>query len=59
MTAIHDAVSLANWISTLRSPSNSDLDTIFTEYRAERYPIIMEALQSSVMFGANVGNVRE
>ncbi|KAF9428396.1 hypothetical protein BGZ94_002536 [Podila epigama] len=34
--AIHDAAALANWISTLKTPSLSDLDKAFQEYKAER-----------------------
>ncbi|KAG0035294.1 hypothetical protein BGZ82_005333 [Podila clonocystis] len=39
VTAMHDAAALANWISTLRFPSMTDLDQVFKEYRAERYPV--------------------
>ncbi|KAF9372428.1 hypothetical protein CPB97_001270 [Podila verticillata] len=52
--AIQDAVALANWISTLQSPTPSDLETIFKEYRAERYPIAKEAFSTSQMF-KNIG----
>ncbi|KAG0342025.1 hypothetical protein BG000_007218 [Podila horticola] len=47
LTAIHDAVALANWINTLESPTLSDLDTIFKEYRDERHPVVSELLGSS------------
>ncbi|KAF9411468.1 hypothetical protein BGZ94_001345 [Podila epigama] len=41
--AIHDAVALANWISTLRSSSVPDLERVFKEYRSERYPVVKDA----------------
>lgn len=56
--AIQDAVALANWISTLQSPTPSDLETIFKEYRAERYPIAKEAFSTSQMFKNIGGTVR-
>ncbi|KAG0359845.1 hypothetical protein BG005_011975 [Podila minutissima] len=49
-TAIQDAVALANWISTLQSPTPSDIETIFKEYRAERYPVAKSAFATSQMF---------
>ncbi|KAF9168476.1 hypothetical protein BGX21_011355 [Mortierella sp. AD011] len=37
--AIHDAITLANWISVLRVTATiDDLEKIFKEYKAERYP---------------------
>ncbi|KAF9324162.1 hypothetical protein BG006_000808 [Podila minutissima] len=48
--AIQDAVALANWISTLQSPTPSDIETIFKEYRAERYPVAKSAFATSQMF---------
>ncbi|KAF9427718.1 hypothetical protein BGZ94_004320 [Podila epigama] len=53
--AIHDAVALANWISTLRRPSVHELEKVFKKYRAERYPIVKEAFASSQMFRRNLG----
>ncbi|KAF9406182.1 hypothetical protein BGZ94_003217 [Podila epigama] len=41
--AIHDAVALANWISTLRKPTVTELETVFEEYRTERHPVVKEA----------------
>jgi hypothetical protein len=52
--AIHDAVALANWISTLKSTSVRDLETIFKEYRAERYPLAKDAFELSQKF-RNIG----
>ncbi|KAG0023643.1 hypothetical protein BGZ81_008052, partial [Podila clonocystis] len=47
VTAMHDAAALSNWISTLRFPSMTDLDQVFKEYRAERYPVAKEAFETS------------
>ncbi|KAG0019141.1 hypothetical protein BGZ82_000234 [Podila clonocystis] len=57
--AIHDAVTLANWISTLRFATVEDIGKAFKDYRAERYPVAKEAFESSQMFIQNLGkNVR-
>ncbi|KAG0079816.1 hypothetical protein BGZ93_008401 [Podila epicladia] len=50
INAIHDAVALANWIYTLESKSLSDLDTIFKEYYAERYPAAKASFKTSQVF---------
>ncbi|KAG0022377.1 hypothetical protein BGZ81_008549 [Podila clonocystis] len=55
LMAMHDAVTLANWISTLRLPSVSDLEDVFKEYRAERYPVAKEAFERSQLFTKNLG----
>ncbi|KAG0373018.1 hypothetical protein BGX24_012273 [Mortierella sp. AD032] len=47
VTAIHDAISLANLIYTLDSTSQKDITRIFNLYKAERYPIVLEAFKSS------------
>lgn len=58
VTAIHDAVTLANWISTLRYATEKDVEKVFKEYRAERYPVAMQAFESSQMFIQNLGKVK-
>ncbi|KAG0085738.1 hypothetical protein BGZ92_008763 [Podila epicladia] len=55
VTAIHDAATLANWLSTLRQPSAEDLEKVFKEYRAERYPVAKEAFEASHVFIKNLG----
>ncbi|KFH66122.1 hypothetical protein MVEG_08223 [Podila verticillata NRRL 6337] len=50
LTAMHDAVTLANWIHTLRLPEVSDLETVFKEYQTERYPVAKAAFESSQLF---------
>ncbi|KAF9369227.1 hypothetical protein CPC16_004671, partial [Podila verticillata] len=47
ITAIHDAVTLANWISTPSLPTVPELETVFEEYRAERRPVAHKAFESS------------
>ncbi|KAF9376060.1 hypothetical protein CPB97_011064, partial [Podila verticillata] len=53
--AIDDAVTLANWLSTLRMASEEDIENVFKAYRAERYPIAKEAFVESQMFSRNLG----
>ncbi|KAF8981041.1 hypothetical protein BGZ52_003347 [Haplosporangium bisporale] len=55
LTAMHDAVTLANWINTIETPSMYYLKKIFKEYRAERYPIVKQAFETSQMFSRNIG----
>ncbi|KAG0030885.1 hypothetical protein BGZ82_007223 [Podila clonocystis] len=50
INAMHDAVALANWIYTLQSKSLSELDTIFKEYYAERYPAAKASFKTSQVF---------
>ncbi|KAG0092244.1 hypothetical protein BGZ93_008407 [Podila epicladia] len=47
VTAMHDAVALANWICSLKSKGVPELETIFKEYKAERYPIAKESFAYS------------
>ena len=55
--AIHDAVTLANWLSTLRLADDDKLEEVFKEYRAERYPVAKAAFATSQMFTYNFGKV--
>lgn len=57
MTAIHDAIALANWVNTLESPTLSDLDTVFKEYHEERHPVAEELLASSQVLNRVGGKV--
>jgi hypothetical protein len=47
LTAIQDAVALANWICTPESASLPNLETIFNEHHAERYPLVKSAFAIS------------
>lgn len=49
MSAIHDALCLANWLNVLPSLSVQDLQKSFREYHRERYPQIMASYQTSAM----------
>ncbi|KAF9321207.1 hypothetical protein BG003_003031 [Podila horticola] len=49
-SAMHDAVALANWIVSLESPSMVDVNNVFKEYQAERYPIAKEEFEQSQVF---------
>jgi 2-polyprenyl-6-methoxyphenol hydroxylase-like FAD-dependent oxidoreductase len=51
VVAIHDAVKLANCLSTLRL-AIEDVEKVFKEYRAERY------FESSMMFIRYLGKVK-
>ncbi|KAG0337102.1 hypothetical protein BG000_005832 [Podila horticola] len=53
--AIHGAVTLANWFSTLQLATDEDLNKIFEEYRTERYPVAKEAFVTSQMSIRNLG----
>ncbi|KAF8983516.1 hypothetical protein BGZ52_000838 [Haplosporangium bisporale] len=50
LSAIQDAVALANWICTLESSSMTDLETVFKEYRDERYPALQQAFATAQVF---------
>ncbi|KAF9409845.1 hypothetical protein BGZ94_001838 [Podila epigama] len=44
LNAMHDAVALGNWLSTLEAPVPVEsLDVIFSEYVKERMPLVQEA----------------
>ncbi|GJJ75052.1 hypothetical protein EMPS_07410 [Entomortierella parvispora] len=47
LSAIHDALCLANWINVLPSVAIADLEAAFKEYHNERYPLVMTSYQSS------------
>ncbi|KAG0325425.1 hypothetical protein BG004_003224 [Podila humilis] len=47
VSAIHDAVALANWICSLETKTMADFKRIFEEYRAERRPVAVHAYNAS------------
>ncbi|KAF9428988.1 hypothetical protein BGZ94_000217 [Podila epigama] len=55
LNAMYDAVTLANWISTLKNHSLKSLEEIFRQYRIERYPVAKEAFANSKMFSKSFG----
>ncbi|KAF9121355.1 hypothetical protein BGX30_002622 [Mortierella sp. GBA39] len=46
-TAMQDAMTLANLFYAMSSPSLSEIQTTFSEYRAERYPAAVQAFDAS------------
>jgi 2-polyprenyl-6-methoxyphenol hydroxylase-like FAD-dependent oxidoreductase len=58
LTAMHDAVTLANWINTIEFPSVHNVDAIFKEYRKERHPVAKESFETSQLFSSILGKVR-
>ncbi|KAG0029854.1 hypothetical protein BGZ81_003344 [Podila clonocystis] len=55
VTAIHDAVTLANWLSTLRLAGDEEVGKVFKEYRTERYPVAKANFETSQLFIRNMG----
>ncbi|KAG9071623.1 hypothetical protein KI688_005836 [Linnemannia hyalina] len=47
VTAIHDAIALANLLYAMPSKSLPDITDAFEEYRSERYPAANEAFENS------------
>jgi len=50
MSAMHDALCLANWINVLGSTSVKDTEDILREFQEERYPIAVGAFKKSQLF---------
>ena len=57
LNAMHDAVSLANWINTLRSPSVANLERVFKEYQRKRLPVAKKSFELCQVFARNLGKV--
>ncbi|KAF9314079.1 hypothetical protein BG003_004542 [Podila horticola] len=55
ITAIHDAVTLANWMSTLRLAGEKQVVKAFKEYKTERYPVAKDAFKASQVFIKSFG----
>ncbi|KAF9539767.1 hypothetical protein EC957_005061 [Mortierella hygrophila] len=59
-TAMQDAMTLANLFYAMSSPSLSEVQTTFSEYRAERYPAAVKAFDASqtlsMLTGKNFGS---
>ncbi|KAF9093613.1 hypothetical protein BGX23_003116 [Mortierella sp. AD031] len=47
VTAMHDAVALANLIYAIPAKKTQDITKVFEEYRAERFPAVMESYRNS------------
>lgn len=59
VNAMHDAIALANWINVLPSTSPKDINMIFSEYKAERYPLAKKAFETSRMLSKLIEKVGE
>ncbi|KAF9285562.1 hypothetical protein BGZ74_001459 [Mortierella antarctica] len=55
LTAMHDAVALANWICALHPKKPADIDLAFKEYYKERFPIAKETFDNSQLMSKLVG----
>ncbi|KAG0371540.1 hypothetical protein BGX24_001528 [Mortierella sp. AD032] len=47
VTAMHDAIALANLLYALPSKTSSDVTRIFQEYQEERYPAVIQSFKKS------------
>jgi len=56
LSAIHDAVCLANWINVLPSLSVQDIEANFKEYYDERYPQVMASYRTTLIFAKSMNN---
>ncbi|KAG0055384.1 hypothetical protein BGZ83_008776 [Gryganskiella cystojenkinii] len=52
LTAMQDALCLANWLNVLPTNTLEDISKIFKEYHSERYPVVMDTYRSSQVFAA-------
>ncbi|KAF9124986.1 hypothetical protein BGW39_007752 [Mortierella sp. 14UC] len=55
VTAMHDAIALANLLYALPSSSSSDITKIFEEYHAEQFPVVTYAFKSSQLACKMIG----
>ncbi|KAF9152598.1 hypothetical protein BG015_005025 [Linnemannia schmuckeri] len=51
VTAMHDAITLANLIYFMPTKTSEDITRVFEEYKAERYPAVMESYKNSQVMG--------
>jgi 2-polyprenyl-6-methoxyphenol hydroxylase-like FAD-dependent oxidoreductase len=47
VTALHDAIALANLLYAMPTSTSADITNIFQEYQKERYPAVMESYNNS------------
>ncbi|KAF9933389.1 hypothetical protein FBU30_005598 [Linnemannia zychae] len=47
MTAIHDAIALANLLYAMPTTTDKDIAAVFKDYRTERFPAVMESYNYS------------
>jgi len=53
MSAMQDAVCLANWINVLPSLDEQTIENTLQEYYVERYSIAQQYYETSQMLGAS------
>ncbi|KAG0311443.1 hypothetical protein BGZ97_011873 [Linnemannia gamsii] len=51
VTAMHDAMALANLIYAMPTRTSEDITRVFEEYKSERYPAAMDSYKNSKMMG--------
>ncbi|KAK3830613.1 MAG: hypothetical protein J3R72DRAFT_425785 [Linnemannia gamsii] len=51
VTAMHDAIALANLFYAMPARTSQEVTTVFDEYKQERYPAALEAFKNSEMAG--------
>ncbi|KAG9071617.1 hypothetical protein KI688_005830 [Linnemannia hyalina] len=50
VTAMHDAIALANLLYAMPTKTSADITRIFEDYHTERYPAVMESFHHSQQF---------
>lgn len=50
VTAMHDAIALANLFYAMPTKTSVDITRIFEDYKTERYPAVMESFHHSQRF---------
>lgn len=58
-TAIHDAIVLANYLSTLKTNEIRSITSLFQQYQDERAPLAKDAVAASASMSKLVGKVTE
>ncbi|KAF9537191.1 hypothetical protein EC957_008682 [Mortierella hygrophila] len=56
VTAMHDAITLANLIYVMPTKTSDDITRIFEEYKKERYPAVMASYKSSQIMAKAIEN---
>jgi hypothetical protein len=56
-TAIHDAIVLANYLSTLKNNDIRSITSLFQQYQDERTPLAKDAVAASAAMAKLIGKV--
>ncbi|KAH7056221.1 hypothetical protein BKA57DRAFT_450106 [Linnemannia elongata] len=54
VTAMHDAITLANLIYAMPTKTSDEINRIFEDYQKERYPAVMEAFKGSQIMAKSI-----